>query len=159
MPCVIVSDDDRCTNRDDVYKFSLNDISYSSADYDDLLIRLEKGAISHRARSLALLCNDNILVELATKTLEYELGLIKENCELMLKVLKTEHPEITQDIKSRIKTVRDQREIALRLLIAIQDCKGAFAQKLAFEISNMDEGETFIVPDYIERAINAIIPG
>lgn len=54
-----------------------------------------------------------------------------------------------------------EEQIALRIWVAIQDCKGSFAQRLANEISKIISGQrqdiTFIVPNYICEAINAII--
>ena len=52
-------------------------------------------------------------------------------------------------------------KIALRIWVAIQDCKGSFAQRLANEISKIESKErtdvSFSVPDYICRAIDVII--
>jgi len=158
IPCVIISDDDRCTNNDDENRFSLSDISYSSANYPDLVLRIKNGDISHRAQNLKSFDNKDIGVELAKKTLEYELGLIKSNNELLVKILEAEHPTIAKDISNRIKAGDIQDEIAARFLVAFKDCKGSYAQRLAYELSSMNNSSGFIVPDYIINAINNIIP-
>jgi len=171
MPCVIISDDDRCTNNNDPYRIKKEERVYSKIDVDLLISKLEKGAISHRAEKLLAYNSDDIHVELAEKTLEYELAKIKENVPLLLDVLNEEHPEMKRDIEKRVNPKNSNGEknefyeakekIALRIWVAIQDCKGSFAQRLANEISKIASKErtdvSFSVPEYICKAIDAII--
>ena len=171
IPCAIISDNDKCTNNDDLYRIKKEERVYSKIDVDLLTTKLKKGAISHRAENLLSYNGDEIHVELAEKTLEYELAKIKENVPLLLEVLNDEHPEITSDIRKRINRTNPngkqnefyetKDKIALRIWVAIQDCKGSFAQRLANEISKIESKErtdvSFSVPDYICRAIDVII--
>lgn len=171
MPSAIISDDDKCTNSDDAHRIKKAERVYSKIDVDSLVDKLDKGAISHRAEKLLDYDSDEIHVELAEKTLEYELAKIKENVPLLLEVLNEEHSEIKQDIEKRVNLENSNGEknefyeteekIALRIWVAIQDCKGSFAQRLANEISKIESKErtdvSFSVPDYIRRAIDAII--
>lgn len=169
IPCAIISDNDRCTNNDDPYRITKTEKVYSNINIETLTNKLNKGSISYRAQKLLTFNQDNVYVKLAEKTLEYELALIKENVKLLLEVLEKEHPEITKDIKDKIKPAEGETDhksesvetIALRIWIAIQDCKGTFAQRLANEISKINNGERtdveFKVPQYICDAINFII--
>lgn len=171
MPCAIISDNDKCTNNDDSYRIKKEERVYSKIDVDLLASKLEKGTISHRAEKLLAYNSDEIHVELAEKTLEYELAKIKENVPLLLEVLNEEHPEMKKDIEKRVnpensdgeknKFYETEEKIALRIWVAVQDCKGSFAQRLANEISKIESEErtdvSFSVPDYIRRAIDTII--
>lgn len=171
IPCAIVSDNDKCTNNDDPYRITKAEKVYNNMDIEMLTEKINNGSISHRAKNLLTFNKDNICVKLAEKTLEYELAIIDENVNLILEVLEKEHPQITKDIRDKIKPTdgngtSDQKyetmqKIALRIWIAIQDCKGSFAQRLANEISKISSGERidvkFKVPQYICDAINSII--
>ncbi len=171
IPCAIISDNDKCTNNDDPYCIKKDERIYSKIDVDLLANKLKNGAISYRAEKLLTYNGDEIHVELAEKTLEYELAKITENVPLLLEVLKNEHPEITSDIEKRVSPKNRNKEknefyeteekIALRIWVAIHDCKGSFAQRLANEISEIESKKrtdvSFIVPEYIRRAIDTII--
>ncbi|KAF5051700.1 AAA ATPase domain protein [anaerobic digester metagenome] len=170
IPCAIVSDNDRCTNNDDPYRITKAEKVYSNIDTKNLKNKLENGSISYRAQNLLAYNQDNICVKLAEKTLEYELAMIEQNIPLLLEVLDKEHPTISNDIQGKVKPVhggtQNQKyetidKIALRIWIAIQDCKGIFAQRLANEISKISSGERtdvkFEVPKYIHDAIDYII--
>lgn len=162
FPCAIISDNDRCTNYEDKFRITKDELIYSKVDINNLSEKLEKGSISYRAEKLLTFKGNNICVELAEKTLEYELALIKENNDLLLEILSTEHPDMNKSIKNKIVDGEEQSKIAIRIWIAIRDCKGAFAQKLATQISMIESGKRsdiqFIVPKYIQRAIKHIIP-
>lgn len=162
IPCAIISDNDKCTNYEDKYRITKDELVYSKIDLDTLSEKLEKGSISYRAEKLLSFRGDNICVELAEKTLEYELALIKENNDLLLEILSMEHPDISKSIREKVTTGEEQNKIAIRIWIAIRDCKGTFAQKLATQISAIESGKRsdvqVIVPQYIQRAINHIIP-
>lgn len=171
VPCAIISDDDRCTNNDDDYRITKAERVYSAINIDELDKKLKKGTKSYRAQSLLKFNGKGISVELAEKTLEYELAKIEENIPLLVDVLSRQHKNLAKDISSRLNqrddnggfntNYEDSDKIAIRIWIAIQDCKGSFAQSLASEISKITSGETtkykFTVPEYIENAINAIL--
>lgn len=168
IPCAIISDNDRCTNNDDPNHITKPERVYSTINTKTLIDKLSRGDISHRAKSLLAFGKDNIFVSLAEKTLEYEMAIIKENVPLLLEVLETEHPDITKDIRDKVKLVNGKHKtyesnetIALRIWIATQDCKGIFAQRLANEISKITSGDRndveFKVPEYICNAIDSII--
>lgn len=163
IPCSIVSDNDRCTNNDDPHRITKTEKIYSKIDINALIEKLKNGSISHRAKRLQYFDDANISVKLAEKTLEYELALIEENQTLLLEVLEKEHPTIVADIRSRVMNGEKHETlemIAIRMWIAIQDCKGVYAQRLANEISKIVSGERtdvdFKIPKYINDAIEFI---
>ena len=169
IPWVIISDDDRCTNNEDTYKIKNETLVYSSLNVTEIIQHISKGEISHRAKKLVTFSPNN--VKLATKTLEYELAKIEGNIPILLKVLQSHHPDITNDIRNRMKQTNDDGstnpifetadKIAVRLWVAIRDCKGAFAQDLSREIENgiSKEGDDFKfeVPQYIKEAFSEIL--
>ena len=169
IPWVIISDDDRCTNNEDTYKIKNETLVYSSLNVTEIIQHISNGEISHRAKKLVTFCPNN--VKLATKTLEYELAKIESNIPILLKVLQSHHPDIANDIRNRMKQTNDDGstnpifetadKIAVRLWVAIRDCKGTFAQDLSREIENgiSKEGDDFKfeVPQYIKEAFSEIL--
>ncbi|MBU3199494.1 AAA family ATPase [Clostridium estertheticum] len=159
--CAIVSDNDKCTNKNDAYIIKSDELTYFSADIESIKNKLKNGTNSYRAQNLLNFKTQNISVELANKTLEYELALIKENNFLLLEILEPLHPKICADIRGKIFLGEPQENIAIRIWLAIRDCKGVFAQRLAREINKIYLGTrtdvTFIVPQYTKRAIDFII--
>ena len=159
--CAIVSDNDKCTNKNDTYIIKSDELAYFNADIESIKNKLTNGTNSYRAQNLLNFKTQNVSVELANKTLEYELALIEENNSLLLEILEPLHPKIFSDIKGKIFLGEPQENTAIRIWLAIRDCKGVFAQRLAGEINKIHLGIrtdiTFIVPQYIQRAINFII--
>lgn len=170
IPCAIVSDNDKCTNNDDPYRITKEEKVYTKINIATLSNKLKNGTISYRANNLLSFNSRNVSVNLAEKTLEYELALIEDNVPVLLEILDTIHPDITKDIKGKFESSIDesngqkqetQEMIAARIWIAIQGCKGDFAQRLSNEINKINTGERkhvkFTVPEYIRNAINFII--
>lgn len=159
IPCVIISDDDRCTDNKDSSTFiRKSELVYRDLNEDFILEisdKLNKGVFSSRVNNLIENIGENINVQLAFKTLEYELALIEENQALLLDILKTEHPDIAIDIEDKMNNNESTEKIAIRFWVALSDCKASFAQKLAFKLSQQC---SFRVPKYIEDAIEYIIP-
>lgn len=170
IPCAIISDNDKCTNNEDPYQIKKEERIYKNINTIILLHKLNNGEISYRAKLLLEYGKDNICVKMAEKTLEYELAKIEDNLSLLLEILEKEHSTIAKDIseknKKRIEnaegdSIETLEQIALRIWVAIQDCKGTFAQRLANEISKIISGErsdiSFKVPQYICDAIDFIL--
>lgn len=161
IPCAVLSDNDRCTNKEDSYSISKEELTYSRCNFDVIKEKLKNGEISERAKKLLRNKGSNIKVSLAEKTFEYELAKIPENNKLLLEILEGIHPKIAEDIKTSISKKKEQEIIAIQIWIAILDCKGIFAQRLASEINKIVIGKrndvTFIVPEYIKSAIEFLI--
>lgn len=150
----IISDDDRCTDKNDENRISEADLK-GEISYDKLLQKLNDGVLSNRALKLCEYASKNISVNLAYKTFEYELAKKAENNNILLRALAKEHSRIAEDIQAKINEKESQDLIALRMWKAIRDCKGTFAQNLATELIKDSTG--FVVPKYIEDAINFVI--
>lgn len=160
-PCVIITDDDRCTLNEDPHQIKNQELVFSSIDVDSIKTRLAQGLQSSRARELTSFRNNNVEVKLAFKTLEYEMALRRENQSLLLEILETLHPDICRIIKGRIEAGEPDENIAVYIWVAVRDCKGIFAQRLAREIQKIATGQRtnilFEVPTYIKEAIDFII--
>lgn len=179
IPSVIITDDDRCTNTDDTNNFiNKSERKNSTVNPIKILKKFENGNISDRALKLQNLISENksnIHIELAEKTLEFELAKTETNYKTMLKVLYELHPLVCINIISKYigyNTRKDNifeaiikmtlnaeqiKQIAVYIWVALQDVKGEFSQNLATEINNSNTG--FAIPDYIKRAINLVIKG
>ncbi len=159
--CAIISDDDRCTNDDDTYQITKEELKNSSIDTVSIDNKLKNGTPSYRAQKLNEYNNANITVKLAYKTLEYELASISDNVPLLLEVLESIHPTVCKNIRKKIEEGIQQSEVALYLWLAICGSKGVFAQRLATELrkiyTNERDDTRFIVPKYIKEAIDFII--
>lgn len=159
--CVIISDNDKCTNADDPYRISKKELTYSKANIDLLKDKIKNGQPSYRATKLLEFDSDAIKVKLAEKTLEYELALEPENNTILVEILESIHPEIARDIKKKITNGEEQGNIAIMIWLAIRDCKGTFAQRLAGKVAKISSGDlkdvSFVVPSYLQEAINYII--
>ena len=160
-PCAIITDDDRCTMNGDPHQIKNEELIFSSLDVESIKSRLESGQKSSRALSLLSFCSENVDVKLAQKTLEYEMALQLENRNLLLEILEGLHPAICKAIRGSIDAGEPNEHIAIYIWVAIRDCKGIFAQRLAREINKIYTGPrlstTFKIPEYIEDAINFII--
>lgn len=161
IPCVIISDNDKCTNFNDPYLIDKKELTYTTANITELRNKIKNGTPSFRASKLLGFSGENIKVELAEKTLEYELAKYNQNNAVLLEILEGIHPTITKDIRLSIDNGEQQENIAIRIWLAIRDSKGIFAQKLAGLLAKKRGGERmdidFVVPKYIQDAIDFII--
>lgn len=155
--CSIITDDDRCTNPDNKEFFIKKEEieAYTKISEEDLMKinnKLNRGDMSDRAKKLVEYNKNNIKVVKAKKTFEYELAKIKENREIILKMLEEIHPQIHKLIEANKE--EDSNELfATRIWIAIKDSKSEFAQKL---LNKIIQGNSFVVPNYIKEAIEHV---
>lgn len=156
IPCSIISDNDRCTNKDDQNRIREEDLKTSTFDVNEIKRKLAGGKVSYRALKLLEFNKEPIGVYLAEKTLEYELALKSENNSILLEVLGMDHPNLKNEIKTFIDSGEDQEKIAIRFWRAIRDCKGSFAQNLARKLEESSEVD-FKIPEHIQTAINHVI--
>lgn len=158
VKCSILTDDDRCTNQDDEYVIKKDDIkSFSSVNnFEEIDSKLKKGTISNRASNIKKYDKDNMKVELAMKTFEYELARIENNQKIILEVMQLIHPSIAKKIESDKENGIDKDIIATEIWIAIKDDKVEFAQKLLKKLTDSEEKIEFVVPQYIVNAIEHV---
>lgn len=155
--CSIITDDDRCTNPNNKELFIEKEEieAYTKIKEEDLMAisdKLNSGDMSDRTKKLIEYNKSNIKVVTAKKTFEYELAKIKENREIVLKILEEIHPQIHKLIETNKE--EDSNELfATRIWIAIKDSKSEFAQKL---LNKIIQGNSFVVPNYIKEAIEHV---
>ena len=156
LPCVIITDDDRCTIRTDPNR--ITDVM----EPDEISKLLPIGQISPRALKAKELKGGNLLVKVAFKTFEYELARIPENVEPILKALSQIHPLIASSLRAKFQDIKDPELRAVYLWLAIKDAKAEFAQRLSEILNNYNADQTpevfFKVPNYIKEAIEHVSP-
>ncbi len=175
IPCAILTDDDRCTNKDDDNRLTDENVGISFtgktekdaehliAELDEIRRKMQRGIQSHRATKALTLAGGNLIVKVAYKTFEYELALHSENIPSMVKALKTIHPKIAKGLGLVMKSpLLSNEHKAICLWLAVRDAKAEFAQRLAALLDDYDESgvpkEHFTVPNYIAEAIKHIAP-
>jgi putative ATP-dependent endonuclease of OLD family len=109
----------------------------------------EEPALSPRAATLAERAGDNVLVSLASRTLEWDLA-IAGNTEVMLEALAQVKPVAGPALSAEI-AERSPEERAQAILDKVSDVKGRFAQELAERFA--DGNVEVHVPDYLRAAI------
>lgn len=105
-------------------------------------------ALSSRAAALIDQQNANVLVKLATRTLEWDL-VQAGNWDLAVKALEPIKPRVAARL-AREHAESSANERADALLAKVEDVKGRFAQEFAALIEG---GATMIVPAYLVEAI------
>lgn len=112
--------------------------------------------VSSRAQRLRNVATNSSQVFLATRTFEWDLALEVNNWHTLLAALECVKPRVAKRLKtqcaSEAQTVR-----ADRLLDAVEDRKGDFAQELTLKLAETS-GSLFTVPKYIKDAIDWVIP-
>lgn len=115
-----------------------------------------KGAtasLSHRASVLVTRQHDSLQVRLATRTLEWDLAFEGNNWVVMLVALQAIKPRVTRKLAEELVALTPT-ERADRILAAVKDVKGRFAQELSAQLENREIG--FDPPPYLREAIEWI---
>ncbi len=113
--------------------------------------------ISDNTAAMKALEDDFVKVFHGQKTFEYDLALVGTNRDVMLKALDTIHPIIAKNLTATVDAAVGDQAKAKALFRGMFERdednvqKGKFAQALAACIQ--DEGMEFVVPGYIQRAI------
>lgn len=109
---------------------------------------------SARASALLGIQSDTLQVRLARRTLEWDLA-AAGNWKVLVTALLPIKPRVTARLATELPPLGDE-ERADRILVAISDVKGRFAQELAaiIEIPNIE----FHVPPYIREAVEWVTP-
>ncbi|MBQ6304137.1 MAG: AAA family ATPase [Clostridiales bacterium] len=137
----IVTDDDRCTKKDDTNYIS-KDLDFDDID-STVLEKLANGVQSERCDKLDKLCSDaGISVFKADKTLEYALCCHENNVDYLLSAIKMEYPEEGVLLEAKIGELNDLKEKAACIWLFVQSrnkCKGSIAQYLSQIIREQNE--------------------
>ncbi len=175
IPCAIMTDDDRCTAKEDPDRLTDDDMNMSfggkdRTEPDDLADRLGRvsrkisaGEESHRCQRARNLEGGELVVRAACKTFEYELARMPQNVDPMLDALESVHPIIAQRLRDLFETdVMDSGHRAVCLWLAIKDSKARFAQRLAAMLDEYDASGNpmveFDIPQYIVDVLEHVAP-
>ena len=154
IPAAIMTDDDRCTLRDDPNKIS-DDMAA-----DEILRRLPQGMISPRAERAMNLGGGTLIVKTAYKTFEYEMARKSNNLNILLSTLESIHPRKTVEIRRIFENIKDPELKAVYFWLVCKDVKAEFAQRLAATLSQKDQNgnpiEQFDIPQYIVEIIQHV---
>jgi putative ATP-dependent endonuclease of OLD family len=129
------------------YRLAVVSDSDSQPSADD--VEGEEASLSSRAVALAARAGDNVLVCLASRTLEWDLA-VAGNSDVMLDALTAVKPIAGPRLKSTLSNASND-ERADAILKGIEKVKGRFAQELAelFAI----ESQLIAIPNYLRDAI------
>ncbi|MBA2133425.1 hypothetical protein G5B42_07715, partial [Hydrogenispora sp. UU3] len=109
-----------------------------------------------RAEKAKALENGLLKVELAEKTLEYDL--FKENKDILLEIFKEMHPKAAERIKEGT-TINEHASNFLKR-VEINKAKSELSHRLAIRLeSDVNVRNDFKVPEYIQRAIRWVVKG
>jgi putative ATP-dependent endonuclease of the OLD family len=163
----ILTDDDRCADKDDPNTYIVKDLDFDD-DLTGIYEKIQSGIPSARFENISELCK-GINVELcgATKTLEFELALHPNNVHYLLDAINSEFPQVGVKLKELVNAETMLENKALRIWLFIRarnSSKGQVAQSLSRalqkQIENVQNGidieNPFIVPPYITKAIYAV---
>jgi putative ATP-dependent endonuclease of OLD family len=130
------------------YKLAVVSDGDRQADVEDEL-KDTPPELSPRAADLLGRSGDNVTVQLAERTLEWDLA-AAGNVDVMLRALTIVKPRVGPALADQLRDA-DPRDAADAILEKVADVKGRFAQELA---SILDEDEVeFTIPDYLRDAI------
>ncbi len=148
----IITDDDRCTNKQDINTYISKEIDYDYTNIAEISQKISSGTQSDRCDKIDETISGlkGICVSKAKKTLEYELAI--SNQEIMLNILKEIHKTSGKNLEEIVNYLQSEDEKATTIWLFInsrpQD-KAVIAQKLIEKISSSE----FKIPKYIEDAI------
>ena len=159
----IVTDDDRCTNKNDKDTYISKDYDYD-CDIEDVYNRLQRGKPSDRYNSINKLAKGTeIQLFNAEKTFEYAMALCSNNIPILLQAIETTFPLAGKKLVLDISNMTPAKKaVCIWLFIRVHNsCKGNLAQALCEIIKKQcdarDRGEKiedlFEVPEYIRQGI------
>lgn len=162
----IITDDDRCTKKEDAYYIDKN------LDYDDLnkdiINNLKNGDMSERCYDLIELCKSTkIVIHTAIKTFEYALCCSDNNIYYLIEAIKKEYKELGPKLEKKVKSLEklEEKAACVWLFIRSRDkCKSSVAQYLCEVIEQQLKDEQnaveiekpFEIPEYIQNAIYSV---
>lgn len=161
IKATIITDDDRCTNKEDTQNYILKDIDYDTDNIDSIVLKLKSTKPSERFKKIHELCEKtHINIFGARKTFEYELASYSENIPYLLEAIIQAQPVAGNKLASVLKNLTDEEKAACIWLYIREryKYKGEIAQNLAHILKREICAITkpFIVPDYIKKAIYSV---
>jgi putative ATP-dependent endonuclease of OLD family len=154
IPCSIITDDDRCSEKGAADRIFEDDLP------EDIARKLSDGTPSGRCNNVTDLQGGRMAVFTAKRTLEVELGLVAENVRAIVEAVKdVGHPIIANRIETNVATATNEWTRAAIVWKNIADMKAALAQRLAWMVAEKAAGaytRTFYAPGYILDAIRHV---
>lgn len=176
IKAAIITDDDRCSDRDDVDLYVSKELDYdcSELELEAVMEKLSKGIPSKRCEKIVELCDKaHINVFTASKTLEYELSFCEENIPYVLGAIFDVYPRTGKDLYNKVTTMSETNKKATCIWLFMRERsqqKATVAQALTRRISGMSivmknaDGDLedcftdkpFVLPDYLKNAIYTV---
>ncbi|MCX6543504.1 MAG: AAA family ATPase [Acidobacteria bacterium] len=156
IPCAIITDDDRCSEKTDANRVSVDD------DIQESVRKLKAGLPSARCMKTLTLKGGQVGVHVARKTLECELGFDGMNVASLVEAVRgSGHPVIASRLEKSCQVAMDDWERAATVWWALADVKAEVSQRLASLLAE-NEGSIgarpFRVPSYIDEALKHVMP-
>ncbi|UKI37190.1 MAG: hypothetical protein L6V93_03125 [Clostridiales bacterium] len=97
----IITDDDRCANKDDTDTYISKELDYDD-DLTGIVEKIDSGVPSDRFNKISDICSDGIVLCVgATKTLEFELALEENNIPYLLEAIINVYPTVGPKLKRK----------------------------------------------------------
>lgn len=176
IKAVIITDDDRCTDKSNQKQYISKDIDFNcpQADLSTVVSKLSMGSPSDRYNKIKELCRTvHIDVFGTPKTFEYALSLSESNIPYMLSAIIDAYPQVGKALFSQLEQINDinikaacvwlfmrersqqKAEVAQALTKRIID-KKIIIKKADGSFEDSDCGVEFEVPKYIQNAIFSV---
>lgn len=168
----IITDDDRCADKDDLDNYISKDIDYDTKEIETVVSKLKTTKASEHFQNIDNLCrNAHINVYGARKTLEYELASQPDNIPYLLDAIMQVHPKAGKKLSDTLGKLSSDEKKAACLWLFVRErskYKGEIAQTLASllkkqlqKIRAPQPGDPaiekpFVIPEYIKNAIYSV---
>ena len=168
----IITDDDRCTDKEDQTNYITKDIDYDTDDIASVVSKLRSIIASERFQGINNLCKTaHVNIFGARKTLEYELASNPANIPYLVDAITQAQPRAGAKLSEVLEKLKTDEEKAACLWLYVRDrskYKGEIAQNLARRLKKELRiiqaqklggpmiDNPFIVPDYIRDAILSV---
>jgi Predicted ATP-dependent endonuclease of the OLD family len=152
--CSIVTDDDRCSEKNDPNRVCDGDSGVVIAT------KLQAGEPSARCKSTVALAAGPLLARTACKTLEFELGREAENLPVIAEAIcQSGHPRIAERLLREAGLAKNEWERGAIVWSELVGIKAEAAQRLAALLeqeSGQQYARRFVVPTYIQEAVSHV---
>ncbi len=172
---VIITDDDRCTDKNDELNYISKDYDFDCPPeiYDSIATKLDSGKPSERFNKIKELCLDaHIKIQSAPKTFEYALSFSLINIQYLLSAIIDTYPRVGYDLFDKVESLNNisKKSICIWLFMRSRSkAKAEIAQALSRRIIEKkiykkkdtvfyeeEISDIFQVPEYIKNAIIAV---
>jgi putative ATP-dependent endonuclease of the OLD family len=154
IPCALVTDDDRCSERDDPRRLLESDTPA------EIAAKLRDGKPTARCLKATGWEEGTLRVFTARKTLELELGMCPQNFPALLRAVREAgHTQVAANLENAATAEPDDWNRAAWVWMSLSGSKAEVAQRLASILSERQHDayvHEFVVPDYLTKAITYV---